>query len=241
MIDQRNISVPATSAPLNRCVALVPVWQPEPVLFALVDGILAAGFGAVVVVDDGSDVAHGGVFESLLRRPGVVLLAHAVNLGKGRALKTGFNHVLTAMPGMDAVVTADADGQHRVEDIVAVAQRLLSVPDAVVLGARRFGKGVPLRNRFGNRMTRAVFGLITGAHVGDTQTGLRGFPRALLPQLLALEGERYEYEMAVLAHVCRRTVPVEVPIATVYIEGNSSSHFRPVRDSVRIYSLLARL
>jgi glycosyltransferase involved in cell wall biosynthesis len=241
MINHQNISMPTTPVFLDRCVVLVPVWQAEPVLVALVDGILAAGFGAVVVVNDGSDAAHGGVFKSLLLRPGVVVLAHAVNLGKGRALKTGFNHVLTAMPGMDAVVTADADGQHRVDDLVAVAQRLLSAPDAVVLGTRRFGKGVPLRNRFGNRITRAVFRFITGAHVADTQTGLRGFPRALLPQLLVLEGERYEYETAVLAHVCRRAVPVEVPIATVYIEGNRSSHFRPVRDSVRIYRLLARV
>jgi len=90
-------------------------------------------------------------------------------------------------------------------------------------------------------LTRQIFRLATGTKLGDTQTGLRGFSRAMLPELLLLEGERYEYEMTVLAHLCRDgRRPLEVPIETVYIDGNKSSHFDPIRDSMRIYFVLLR-
>jgi len=229
-----------SSAALAGCVALVPAWQPEQVLITLVEQLLAAGFGAVLLIDDGSEAEHSAIFTACSNERRVVLLTHTVNLGKGRALKTGFDYILSSLPWVEAVVTADADGQHRIEDIVAVAHRLLNSRDAVVLGTRTFVKNVPLRSRFGNRLTRIIFGLITGVRLGDTQTGLRGFPRQMLSQLIVLDGERYEYEMTVLAHVCEHAAPLEVPIETVYFENNRSSHFDPMRDSMRIYFVLVR-
>lgn len=235
-----NLQERESPVELARCAALVPAWQPEAPLGALVGQLLAAGVGAVVLVDDGSDAKHADIFYELSNRPRVTVLKHAVNLGKGRALKTGFNHILGSMPLVEAVVTADADGQHRAGDIIAVAERLLAAKGAVVLGTRRFGKDVPLRSKFGNQLTRVIFGFITGVRVGDTQTGLRGFSRRILPELMVLEGERYEYEMTVLAHVCQHAAPIEVPIETVYIDNNRSSHFDPVWDSMRIYFVLVR-
>jgi putative flippase GtrA len=171
----------------------------------------------------------------------VHVLRHAVNLGKGRALKTGFNFVLDRFPHLLGVVTADADGQHRVEDVVRVAEALEASPRRTVLGCRQFVGAVPMRSRFGNTMTRWVFRFVTGTGVSDTQTGLRGFPLSKLAELMGLAGERYEYEMTVLGHLCRTgSSVVEVPIATVYLDGNRSSHFDPIRDSMRIYFVLLR-
>ena len=229
-------------ADLASVAVLIPAWQPDRELLALLDGLLSSGFGAVLVVDDGSGPNSQDVFERAGRMPRVRVLRHAVNLGKGRALKTGMNYLLNEFPQLNALVTADADGQHRVHDIVAVGQALCTEPRRVVLGVRAFVGGVPLRSRLGNILSRQVFSLVTGARLSDTQTGLRGFPRSLLPRLLQIEGERYEYEMAVLAHVYRRAPkPIEVPIQTVYLQANRSSHFRPVRDSIRIGRCLARL
>jgi glycosyltransferase involved in cell wall biosynthesis len=235
------IALPPGRVPsLDRCAVLVPAWQPEVSLAALVEQLIAVGFGAVVLVNDGSDEEHSLVFTTLPQSRVVTVLTHAVNLGKGRALKTGINHILGLPLEIQAVVTADADGQHRIADIVAVAQRLLAGNEAVVLGTRSFDADVPLRSRLGNQLTRVIFGFITGARIADTQTGLRGFRRELLPELMVLDGERYEYEMTVLAHVCQHRSPVQVPIETVYIEGNRSSHFDPVWDSMRIYFVLVR-
>ena len=221
-------------------VVLIPAWNPAEDLCPFVAGLLTVGFSAVVVVDDGSDSSCRRVFDSL-NGSGVHVLRHAVNLGKGRALKTGFNFVLDSLPHLQGVVTADADGQHRVGDVVRVADALDSLPRRTILGCRQFVGAVPVRSRFGNTVTRWVFRFVTGRGVSDTQTGLRGFPVALLPQLMGLQGERYEYEMTVLGHLCRAGSPLaEVPIATVYLDGNRSSHFDPIRDSMRIYFVLLR-
>ncbi|HWZ50836.1 MAG TPA: bifunctional glycosyltransferase family 2/GtrA family protein, partial [Granulicella sp.] len=224
----------------DRLAVLVPAWQPEERLAGLAASLLARGFGMVIVVNDGSDASCSALFEELALLPRVRVLQHAVNLGKGRALKTGINHFLTELPEMVGLVTADADGQHTAEDTARVAEAMQSARGEVVLGSRRFTGDVPLRSRLGNGLTRQIFAFITGAKISDTQTGLRAFPRKLLPELVGLSGERYEYEMTVLAHVCRQSKPVEVPIETVYIDGNRSSHFDPVRDSMRIYFVLVR-
>ena len=202
----------------------------------------SCGFGVVVLVDDGSRSECECVFAEAAALPRVERLQHPVNLGKGRALKTGFQHLLKAHPQMVGVVTADADGQHTAEDIERVALALLASGTRPVLGSRRFDQqNVPFRSRVGNVVARRIFGFLTGVTLTDTQTGLRGLPLALLPELLPLEGERYEYEMTMLAYLCRLGQgPVEVPIATVYLDKNRGSHFDPVRDPMRIYCALLR-
>jgi len=239
---------PTENDALRRIAVLIPSRQPEPVLVELVAALLTAGLGPIVVVEDGITPAGQQICAQLISL-GVQVLRHAVNLGKGRALKTGFNFLLSQRPDIGAVITADADGQHTPADILRVAEALAeSLADSdsnssaqPVLGVRLFRGAVPLRSRIGNALTRQIFALVTGAKLIDTQTGLRGLPLSLLPELMVLEGERYEYEMTMLAHLCRAgRKPIEVPIDTVYIDGNRSSHFDPLRDSMRIYFVLAR-
>lgn len=236
-----TVSATHPASSLARMAVLIPARRVEPQLAPLADGLLEEGFGAIILVDDGCPAKDREILDSLALRPGVHLLRHAVNLGKGRALKSGINLFLNAFPDYAGMVTADADGQHSAADIVRVAEALLSAPGRVVLGCRSFSEDVPLRSRFGNGLTRLIFHFVSGQEVSDTQTGLRAFPTALLPVLVGLPGERYEYEMTVLAHLCRHgQAPLEVPIATIYIDDNRSSHFNPVRDSMRIYFVLLR-
>ena len=225
---------------LARAAVLIPAWDPDGNLIPLVASLLELGFGAIIIVNDGSTSATE-IFSKLKRLDRVHILRHAINLGKGRALKNGINYFLGKLPAFDILVTADADGQHTPADIARVAHAALESSGKAVLGSRGFVKDVPLRSRIGNGLTRHIFAFVTGARLADTQTGLRAFPRSMLPALMALEGERYEYEMTVLAHICRTGArPLEVPIETVYIDGNRSSHFDPIRDSMRIYFVLAR-
>ncbi|MDE1156510.1 MAG: bifunctional glycosyltransferase family 2/GtrA family protein [Acidobacteriaceae bacterium] len=225
---------------LQTIAVLIPAWHPEPVLVSIVQALQESGCGAILVVDDGNK----GRSEEILKeaeRSGALILRHAVNLGKGRALKTGFNAFLKNFPHFTGLVTADADGQHSIADILAVARAHHASPHRAVLGCRSFGKDVPLRSRLGNRLTRWIFRWANGSGVTDTQTGLRALPGPLLPTLMQLEGERYEYEMRMLAHICRHHHrPLEIPITTIYLEGNRSSHFDPIRDSMRIYFVLLR-
>ena len=130
----------------------------------------------------------------------------------------------------------DADGQHRTEDAMNLLSQLHQNDTDMVLGVRSFAVKIPFRSRFGNTITRYVFRLCSGKWVSDTQTGLRAFQRNMVPKLLAVKGDRYEYEMNVLLTCAKNNTKIkEVSIATVYHDAtNSCSHFRAVRDSARI-------
>jgi len=216
---------------------LIPAYEPDARLIALLDALRATAPEAhLLVVDDGSGLAFAPVFDAARQR-GCVVLTHPVNRGKGAALKTGFRFVAEHAPGED-VVCADSDGQHSPDDVARVAAAVTDGAD-LVLGVRGFTGTVPLRSRFGNAATRLLFRLATGSDVRDTQTGLRGYAAGLLPWLLQVPGERFEYELNTLLQGVRRGRPIEqVDIATIYTDGNAGSHFRPVLDSARIYAPL---
>ena len=220
---------------------LIPAFQPGRAFVDLVETIAQQPYSAIVIVNDGSEPKYDPRFEAVSRVPRVHVLRHSVNVGKGAALKTGINFILCSLPDCVGVVTADADGQHHPEDVRKVAAALLAQPDCLILGVRQFGGNVPLRSRFGNQATRLTFFLATGQKLSDTQTGLRGIPRQVLPALLRLPSTGYEFELDMLLACKRQTCPLqEVPIRTIYEAGNPASHFNPLLDSLRIYFVLLR-
>lgn len=219
-------------------IVLVPAFEPGAALTTLIRDMWAADPDVeVVVVDDGSGPAFADRF-AVAARLGATVLIHAENRGKGAALKTGIDHVLAHHPGED-VVTADADGQHTVADIERLAAALREDAAAgtpsMILGCRGFTGRVPLRSRVGNALARALFRAAAGWGLSDTQTGLRGIPSIYLDWLRAQPGERFEFEQNVLLRSRRDGIETrEIAIDTVYLDGNASSHFRPVADSMRI-------
>lgn len=230
------------SGAARRAVIIIPAYEPTEQLAELAAD-LSADRRDIVIVNDGSSPACQAVFARVAALPHVTVLTHAVNLGKGQALKTAFNHVLNhSAPEMVGVVTADADGQHLAGDIRRVAERLEQLPGdrTLILGSRGFSGKVPLRSRFGNVMTRGVFRVLIGRALTDTQTGLRGIPRSFLGELLQVSAGRYEFELEMLIRAAAKRMSFEeVTIATVY--GTfATSHFNPLRDSLRIYFVFLR-
>ena len=220
---------------------LIPAFRPGRALVDFVEIIAQQSYAAIVIVNDGSEPEYDPCFEAVARVPQVHVLRHYVNVGKGAALKTGINFILCSLPDCVGVVTADADGQHHPDDACKVAETLLAQPDRLVLGVRRFGSDVPLRSRFGNRAMRVTFFLTTGQRLSDTQTGLRGIPRKMLPALLRLPSTGYEFELDMLLACKRQARPIqEVMIRTIYEKGNPTSHFNPLLDSLRISFVLLR-
>lgn len=217
---------------MNDIIVVIPAYEPDDSLIGLIER-LGADFDRFIVVDDGSKTADA-TFECVAGMPGVTLLRHEVNRGKGAALKTAFAKVIADFPDAAGVVTVDADGQHLPEDVANVAKATRENPGRYTLGVRAFSGNVPLRSRFGNAWSRYFFFLLTGVMIYDTQTGLRGMPRDLLPELVAMPGDRYEYEMRMLVAAARKKLkPVQIQIKTVYLNDNKASHFNPIRDSLR--------
>ncbi len=237
----------------SRYIALIPAYEPDRKMLGVIADLGKTGFD-VVVVDDGSGPEYAELFEQAAEKlpgksgRGVTLLIHDVNRGKGAALKTGLDFINNFMvirgeETQNIIVAVDADGQHLAIDALRAAHTAMGNPGALVLGSRTLNhtETVPLRSRFGNAVTRQVFRMATGVPVYDTQTGLRAFTADLIPSLLAVSGDRYEYELNVLMDFAGRGIPIrEIGIETVYLEGNKSSHFDTVRDSYRIYKEIAK-
>ena len=223
----------------SRIPIVIPSYEPDEKLLRLVQTLKMAGFSQIIVVDDGSEDKGYQELFAKVQEAGCVVLHHAVNLGKGRALKTAFNHCIYHYPEALGCVTIDSDGQHTVPDMIACMESLCANPQSLVLGARNFNEeGIPLRSSFGNKTTSRVMKALTGLSISDTQTGLRAIPMAFMRELMEEKGERFEFEtnMLLAAKESKRAI-VEVPIQTIYIEENKTSHFHPIRDSIKIYAI----
>lgn len=222
----------------NSVSVIIPSYDPDEKLIPTINGLLKEGFSDIIVIDDGSHPENKKFFPE--SGGGVTVLRHDVNRGKGAGLKTAFKYILENRPDIAGCVTADGDGQHQPKDIANCVRDMLANPNSIVLGARDFSlPGVPDRSKKGNRITCGVFRVLFGMNLSDTQTGLRVFPRSVIPDMLEVRGDRYEYETNMLLAIKRIGIPFrEVKIDTVYINDNETSHFRPVRDSIRIYGLI---
>lgn len=220
-----------------KTVVLIPTLHPDHLLTEYVDDLVAHGFAHILVVDDGSGSQFAPLFEDLRKKPGCEVIGYPVNGGKGYALKFGLKHIRTHYPDAAGVVTADSDGQHTAPDVLRVSLALQEHPDDLIIGSRDFkAHNVPSKSRAGNRLTSFFFALLYGKWLPDTQSGLRGFSKDLIPFMLEVPGERFEYEMNMLITASGRHIDFQViTIQTIYIEENRRSHFRPFQDSMLVY------
>lgn len=213
---------------------IIPAFQPDERMLKLMKDIQDNSDYEIVIVNDGSDKSCREVFDQA-KAAGCTVLTHEVNRGKGAALRTAFTY-LKDNNCSEGFVCADCDGQHTWTDICKLAAELPSHPDCILLGCRQFVGKVPLKSMLGNKITRTIFSGITGTKITDTQTGLRAFSSTMLPWLISLEGNRYEFEMNQLLEAKKSGYGFHcIPIETIYEHNNEGSHFNPVMDSIRVY------
>ena len=215
-------------------VIVIPAYEPNQLMLDLLEKLNQYFESCkIVIVNDGSKTADE-TFKKAAMYENVTILNHLVNKGKGAALKTAFKYISSMDDKNHIIVTADADGQHRPEDIFKVASYYQEIQDGVVLGSRQFDGKVPLRSRFGNDATKFLYRLFNNKKLHDNQTGLRAFGSDLIPFMVNVQGDRYEYEMNMLMECAVQSINIsEVGIQTVYINNNESSHFNPVRDFLK--------
>lgn len=218
-------------------VVLIPAYEPDEKLITLVRQLAENGL-SVLVVDDGSGKNYWHIFDAVKEH--ATVLTQQLNGGKGSALKTGMQYLWDHVPECSHVITCDADGQHAVKDVLRVRQKLHENNGFVVsVRERQPGLSVPLRSRFGNSLSRIVYALLTNRFLPDNQSGLRGFKRQHIPWMLKVQKNNYDYEMNVLYYAAKKGLHITtLPIETIYIDDNASSHFNPIKDTLRIYKSL---
>lgn len=217
--------------------AVIPTLNPTKKILQTVDQLCAVGFERIIVVNDGSDASYDNIFNEIKLNSRCVLLRHSNNRGKGRALKNAMTYFKRKPMGHDGIVTLDDDGQHAIADVVKCAETLMANPASLVLGVRDFNKSnVPPKSKIGNKVTNMIFFCLCGIKISDTQTGLRGIPFQHMESFLNVSGERFEYETNMLLSTKKQRIKIkEVTIETIYMDHNASSHFHPIRDSIKIY------
>lgn len=221
-------------------VPIIPAYNPDDKLIEIIKE-LRKDFNKIIIVNDGSNSDE--IFKKLAEYQECRVLTHEINKGKGVALKTAFAYYQeNLINNYNGVITIDADGQHQILDVKKIAL-ILEEKNNFVLGTRLFNtKETPWRNKVGNRITSRVFKWLYGIYLKDTQTGLRACPNRLIPFLLTIDGERFEYEInELIALVKKEEIIEEADIETVYLkDSNRRSHFNVLKDSYNIYKVLLK-
>lgn len=212
---------------------LIPIYEPTDRVVPFLKQFQKEDFDAFLVVNDGSGKRYDAIFKQIEEETIFSVIGYDVNYGKGYALKHGMRHLIKQYPDLDYIVTADGDGQHLRQDILKVSAATKDSGFAIVLGYRDFSQ-MPPKSVSGNIWSARYFYLCTHVKIKDCQTGLRVIPKDAFDMALYTYGHRFDYEMNFLLVASREFGIYEVPIMTVYEDGNKGTHFRPVADSLLI-------
>ncbi len=223
----------AGSQELGSVAVTIPAYQAAPSIGDVVRRTLDV-LPEVLVIDDGSDDDTAGE----ARRAGAEVISLPENRGKGTALATAFKELFGR--GFPAVITLDADGQHLPEEIPVLIEAAAGGAD-LVLGTREhlFAEMSGLR-RFSNRLSSRAISLVAGLSLPDVQTGFRLYSKRLVDRV-GLPEARFEAESAVVVRAGRRGLRiVTVPVRLGFADGRTTSHYRPLVDSLRIAGAVTR-
>ena len=224
-----------------KCAIIIPALNPEEGLVSYIDELLALDIGPIILINDGSEPETAPIFQKAAARENCFLLTHQKNQGKGRALKTGIRYYKKFFSALLGIITVDADGQHRIEDVQKLYRRINENPNTLILGSRDFGATTPTRSRIGNTLISFSMNFLYNVRLKDTQTGLRAIPSSMLDWVADLPGERYDFELNMLIVAQKKAVPIVTEtIETVYYNNNKGSHYRTFSDSARIIYHLSR-
>lgn len=224
---------------LEETVILIPSLEPNEGLLIYVEKLQKLGFKNIVIVNDGSSDKYQSIF-SKLRESGSLVLQHTKNKGKGAALKTGFHYIEQHLKKVSYIITVDSDGQHAAKDVYQIAINAKKHSGVLVLGTRDFSKEeIPIKSLFGNRLSSAIFTMLYGIKISDTQTGLRAFDAELLSFMQDIHGRRFEYELQMLISCIQSNIPIRTfPIQVIYENNNKGTHFKAIKDSIRVMKVL---
>lgn len=218
----------------ERTLVVIPALNAERTIDDVIRGCLEAT-SEILLIDDGCTDRTADVAKDA----GAVVVSHGVNRGKGAALKTGFSYALKR--GYGAVITLDADGQHLPREIPKfLAARATTQADLIIGGrAHLFHQMLP-RRRMANRFSAWSIGGLSGTGVTDSQSGFRLYSANLLLKA-RLRTDGFDLESEVIVRAGRDGFKVvTIPIDLGFVDGLSTSHYKPVADTLRIFWTVTR-
>lgn len=231
--------------PMKNVVIVIPTYQPDDKFIHFLSDLKENGYERIIVVNDGSGEVYDHYFDTAKEDYYCHVVEHPKNMGYGKALKTG-NETFLKLYQEDhdvvGLIHCDCDGQHGIKDINHFAELLNEQTDTLFVGSRSFQQDhVPLKNRLGNTITGFIFKHFLHIPISDTQCGLRGIPTSLVKEATNINGDGFEYTSELLIHFHHCHIPIlPVSIETIYINNNETTHFNPLLDSIRVYSVILK-
>ncbi|GGP26734.1 glycosyltransferase family 2 protein [Silvimonas amylolytica] len=224
-----------------KLAVVIPVYNHERAIGEVVEKLRELD-QPVILVDDGSDPLCAAVLDELAARPGITLTRHAQNQGKGAAVMTGMR--LAGELGYTHILQIDSDGQHEIADLPHILALAQAHPDAVIAAYPVYDESVPRSRLYGRYATHVLVWLDTlSLRIKDSMCGLRVYPLAPTLKLIgrAYIGRRMDFDTEILVRLDWAGVPVvNAPVRVSYpIDG--VSHYRMLRDNLRMSAMHTRL
>ena len=220
---------------LDKVCVLIPAYNAEQTLGSVLEKIQPLRMDMIVVNDGSVDETRRVALEY-----GAVLLEHPSNLGKGAALRTGFQYILKKE--YQVVITLDADGQHDPIQIPTLLRIFQTVNPSLLIASRaaEFDRMTFLR-RFWNRLGARAVARLCHSDITDSQSGFRLIRTEVLKEI-PLVTSGYETELELLIKACKKNFHVlSVPTLTPRVDGTEFSHFRPVTDTWKECKVFLRI
>lgn len=210
---------------------VIAAFNEEQVIGGVVKDLHKHGYKQVVVVDDGSNDRTADI----AREAGAKVVKHVINRGQGAALKTGIDYARGE--GADAVVTFDADGQMRPEDIAVLAKPVLNGEVEVVLGSRflKSGSNVPLLRKIALRLGALLFRVLYGVRVTDSHCGFRVLSRHAMDKI-QITADRMEHASEIIDQIGKHRLSYrELPVVIRYTDYSKAHSAQGAFPAIRIF------
>ena len=180
---------------------IVPAFNEQNVIKDIINNLLK-DFSNVIVINDGSNDKTLETINDL----DIKILNHEINLGVGAAVQTGFDYV-SNIPDAKAVITFDADGQHLVDDAVAMAKEIMICDEGIIFGTRfpKHSKNIPMVKRIVLKLIAKITDLVTGVSLSDAHNGLKAYKVSIIKEL-ELQFSSYSYESELITQVAKKKI-----------------------------------
>ncbi|CAM3757225.1 Glycosyl transferase family 2 [compost metagenome] len=226
---------------MNKPCAVIPVYNHELAVPAVVADLLAAGLPCVLV-DDASSPACATVLRQLAEHQQVFLVQLKVNQGKGGAVMAGLREA--ARLGFSHALQVDADGQHDLADVSHFLEQSQAYPQALICGYPQYDASVPKGRLYARYLTHVwVWINSLSLQIPDSMCGFRVYP--LPPTLALIEavnlGKRMDFDPEILVRLAWRNQPMRWLPTKVHYPADGLSHFRLFHDNALISKMHTKL